>query len=88
MVDITAEINYSITNSKLYTAEILDDLLLKTEKQILVENRKTIITVENCTSMKAAGKFDSKDKIGCLNFASVKMQDMALYRALKRKKKA
>ncbi len=72
MVDITAEIDYSITNSKLYTAEILDDLLLKTEKQILVENRKTIITVENCTSMQAAGKFDSNDKIGCLNFASAK----------------
>lgn len=71
-IDITAKMDYSITNSKLYTAEELDDLLVKLEKQILIENKKTIITVENCTSMQAAGKFQSQDKIGCLNFASAK----------------
>lgn len=72
VIDITTQVDYSVANSKLYTEEVLDDLLLEVEKRIINENRKTVINVENCTSMQAAGKFTSKEKIGCLNFASAK----------------
>lgn len=72
IIDITEEIDYSVGNSKLYTPEILDDLLVQVGHDVEKEEIETILVIENCTSMQAAEKYLSKGKIGCLNFASAK----------------
>ncbi|MFT4223235.1 TIGR02452 family protein [Dysgonomonas sp.] len=71
-VDLASEITYSISNARLYTSEMLENLLLKIDKDITNENKETSIYVENCTSMQAAEQFISAGKTGCLNFASAK----------------
>lgn len=71
-VDLASEITYSISNARLYTSEMLENLLLKIDKDIINENKETSIYVENCTSMQAAEQFISAGKTGCLNFASAK----------------
>lgn len=71
-VDLASEITYSISNARLYTSEMLENLLLKIDKDIINENKETSIYVENCTSMQAAEQFIPTGKTGCLNFASAK----------------
>lgn len=71
-IDLTSEINYSVSNAKLYTSEALEDLFLRIENKITDENKRTSFFVKNCTSMQAAEEFTAVGKIGCLNFASAK----------------
>lgn len=69
-ISVSEQIDHSVNHSILYTSEDLDDLIQEAGKRITTEDRETIISIENCTSMQAFKRFSSDEKTGCLNFAS------------------
>ena len=75
-VDIKAEIDYAVQNSKLYTPEMLEKIDDKVNEVLNNgENEKTKVEVNNETTLKAARRLieeESYDKVVCLNFASAK----------------
>jgi len=72
VVNLADKIDYSVSNTGLYTSEALGEIQLSVDKNLINENRETVIKVENSTSMQAAERLVSSGKTGCLNFASAK----------------
>jgi len=68
-VNISESIKYSVKESVLYTPESLSNISLEIAKRDIPVK----ISVKNCTSMEAAVELlKTKERIGCLNFASAK----------------
>lgn len=70
-IDLAKEIDSSIANTQLYIDLDFEYVLSEAYKKLNAVSFETTITVKNCTSMQAY-EFTSKEKVGCLNFASAK----------------
>lgn len=83
--DIAQEVQDSKKNTKLYSPEMLDELINEIQPSCDVE---TVIEVFNETTMEGAVALDpEKNRIGVLNFASAKNPGGGFMVAHKRKKK-
>ena len=69
IVDLTDQINDSVSNSKVYTEADFEQVLTDANKKLNERSFETNIVVENCTSMQAYQLFEN-GRVGCLNFAS------------------
>ncbi|MDR3247131.1 MAG: TIGR02452 family protein [Prevotellaceae bacterium] len=72
-VNIAESIKYSVKATVLYTPESFVNINSEATGEISARNIQTTISVKNCTSMEAATELlKTKERIGCLNFASAK----------------